>query len=74
MKSFKIEAEIAGNPETLLVVPVISEGDRCFRLIKDGIEFCTLKQNGEFGWEIKGMPLNAEILESIGRQIREKDV
>lgn len=70
MKNFTIEAEISGATEKLLVVPQISEGEKSYRLIKDGIEFCTLRQNGELGWEVKGYPLNAEELDSIGMQIR----
>lgn len=69
MKSFTIEAEISGLPEKLLVVPQKTEEGKSYRLIKDGIEFCTLRQNGELGWEVNGYPLNAEELNNIGRQI-----
>lgn len=70
MKNFTIEAEISGVPERLVVVPQQSEGGMSYRLIKDGLEFCTLTQNGELGWEVNGYPLNAEDLNSIGTQIR----
>ena len=70
MKSFNIKAEISGHEETLLVVPEGHAGEKKYRLIKDGVEFCSLKQNGEMGWEVNGTPLNAEELDSIGKQIR----
>jgi hypothetical protein len=69
MKSFEIKAEIAGKSEALVVVPQKSGGEETFRVIKDGVEFCSLKKNGEMGWEVKGTPLNAEELDSIGNQI-----
>lgn len=69
MKNFTIEVEISGVSEKLLVVPQKSEGRKNYRLIKDGLEFCTLGQNGELGWEVKGYALNAEELNDIGMQI-----
>jgi len=71
MKSFDIEAMISGIPEKLLVVPV-SQEDRSYRIIKDGIEICTLKENGELGWEVNGTPLNAEELNVIGEKIKQR--
>jgi hypothetical protein len=70
MRSFNIKAEISGQEETLLVVPEGLRGERKYRLIKDGVEFCSMKQNGEMGWEVNGTPLNAEELDSISKQIR----
>ena len=60
---------MSGKEETLLVVPEQLTGEKRYRVIKDGIEFCTLKQNGEMGWEVNGTPLDAEELNSIGKQI-----
>ena len=71
MKSFDIEAMISGIPEKLLVVPV-SQEDGGYRIIKDGIEICTLKENGELGWEVNGTPLNAEELNVIGEKIKQR--
>ena len=70
MKSFSIEAEIAGKIESLLLIPDKLNCDITFRIIKDGVEFCTLSKNGEMGWQVNGTPLNADELESIGRQIK----
>ena len=71
MKSFDIEAMISGTPEKLLVVPV-SQEDGGYRIIKDGTEICTLKENGELGWEVNGTPLNAEELNVIGEKIKQR--
>jgi hypothetical protein len=71
MKSFDIEAVISGQSEKLLVVPV-SQADKTYRLIKDGVEICTLKENGELGWEVNGTPLNAEELNVIGEKIKQR--
>jgi hypothetical protein len=69
MNSFNITAEISGKLGTLLVVPEKTGGELTYRIIKDGVEFCTLKQNGDMGWEVNGTPLNADELNSIGQQI-----
>lgn len=71
MKSFNVKVEISGKEETLLVVPEQLTGEKRYRVIKDGIEICTLKQNGEMGWEVNGTPLNAEELDSLGQQIHD---
>jgi hypothetical protein len=68
--SFNIQAQISGRNETLLVVPQRSGEDKSYKLVKDGVEFCILTPNGDFGWEVNGTPLNADELDSIGRQIR----
>ena len=70
MNSFTIEAWISGNVETLLVVPERHDGKKIYRIIKDGVELCTLKPNGTMGWEVNGTPLNADELERIGQQIK----
>jgi len=74
MKSFDIEAEISGKVEALTVVPEEAKGEKVYRLIKDGVEFCTLKENGDLGWEVNGTPLNADELDNVGRQIKSKAV
>lgn len=74
MKSFNIEAEISGKVEILTIVPEEAKGEKVYHLIKDGVEFCTLKENGDMGWEVNGTPLNADELNSIGRQIKSRSV
>lgn len=71
MNSFNIQAEISGRTETLLVIPEAENGNTIYRLIKDGVEFCTLKQNGSMGWEVNGTPLDAEELDTLSQQIEE---
>ena len=71
MISFDIEASISGKQEKLLVVP-INNPDRSYRIMRDGIELCILKENGEMGWEVSGTPLDAEELNTIGQQIKER--
>ena len=70
MNSFNIQAEISGKHETLLVVPFRAGHEQSYRLIKDGVEFCTLTPNGDLGWEVNGTPLNAEELLSVETQIK----
>jgi len=70
MNNFNIEAKIAGKVESLLVVPEKANEQITYRIIKDGVEFCTLTQNGDMGWEVNGTPLNADEMESIGQQIK----
>jgi len=70
MKSFDVEAEISGKSEKLHIVPDIKQ-DIVFRVIKDGVEICTLKENGAMGWEVNGTPLDAEELNIIGTKIKE---
>lgn len=71
MKSFNIEASISGKQEKLLVVP-INHSDRTYRIISNGVELCTLKENGEMGWEVSGTALDADELNTIGQQIKER--
>lgn len=70
MKSINIKLQISGQEETLLVIPDGHPLEKKYRLIKAGVEFCSLKENGELGWEVSGTPLNADELTSIGNQIR----
>ena len=70
MESFNIKVEIAGKTETLVVVCDQSTGGKVYRLIRDGVDISSLKQNGNLGWEVEGTPLNADELESIGNQIK----
>ena len=74
MNSFNINAKVSGKLEALLVVPEKTGGELTYRIIKDGVEFCTLKQNGDLGWEVNGTPLNADELNNIGQQINEKSL
>lgn len=71
MNSFNIQTEISGRTENLLVVPEVGNGNTIYRLIKDGVEFCTLRQNGSMGWEVNGTPLDAEELDALSQQIEE---
>ena len=71
MNSFTVRAKISGRDEILLVIPDSEGKEKGYRIIKDGVEFCTLKQNGSMGWEVSGTPLNADELDSISQQIRE---
>lgn len=72
MKSFDIEVKLSGSPEKLTVIPERSGEIIVYRLIKDGVEFCTLKENGDMGWEVNGTPLNADELNDAGRQIKSR--
>ena len=72
MESFDIEAKISGNLEKLTVITDNSGDEVLYRVIKDGVEFCTLKENGEMGWEVNGTPLNADELNDVGRQIKSR--
>lgn len=70
MESFKIDAIVAGKPESLLIIPVKVENTIIYRLMMNGLELSVLKTSGSGGWEVSGTPLNAEELNSIGTQIR----
>lgn len=72
MKSFDIEVKVSGSPEKFTVIPERSGEIIVYRLIKDGVEFCTLKENGDMGWEVNGTPLNAHELNDVGRQIKSR--
>ena len=74
MKNFNIEAEISGKVEALTIVAEEHKGEKIYRVIKDGVEFCTLKENGNMGWEVNGTPLNADELNDIGQQIKSRSV
>jgi len=69
MKSFEIEVTLSGEPAKLLVVPQ-TQPDTAYKIIRDGVEICTLKENGELGWEVNGTPLDAEELNVIGSAIK----
>ena len=70
MKSFRIDVVFSGEKQPLLIAPKKSEGEKSYRIVKDGVEICTLKPNRDMGWEVNRTPLNADELNSIGNQIK----
>ncbi|WP_155975727.1 hypothetical protein [Daejeonella oryzae] len=70
MESFKIDIILAGENQNLLVIPVQTDNETSYRLMKNGLEISVLKESGQAGWEVSGQPLNAEELDAIGNQIK----
>lgn len=62
--------QLAGQDESLLVVPVLLNDTPTFRLMRNGQEISVLKENGQAGWEVSGQPLDADELDIIAKAIK----